>query len=237
MSSKRKEEIKRIELVNEKQSLISNQIIPIDTKEANFKMLMEIYDKARKNVEQLINAIKQETKNKYEYDLINSVTSRIKSPQSILNKMKRKKYELNYRNMINLIDDIAGVRIVCELKSDIKKIRKILRKMPGITVIEEKDYIKKPKKSGYSAYHLVVETPVNYNGHNIVVKVEIQIRTMAMDYWATVEHKMRYKSKAKISFFDSKKLSLYAKILNSMDNKIMQIYRKQTREIVKQKKD
>lgn len=194
---------------------------------------MEIYDEARKNVEQLINAIKQETKNKYEYDVINSVTSRIKSPQSILNKMKRKKYELNYRNMINFIDDIAGVRIVCELKSDIKSIRKILRQMPGITIIEEKDYIKKPKKSGYSAYHLVVETPVNYKNNNIAVKVEIQIRTMAMDYWATVEHKMRYKSKAKISFMDSKKLSLYAKILNLMDNKIMKIYRKQTRELIK----
>lgn len=198
---------------------------------------MEIYDEARKNVEQLINAIKQETKNKYEYDVINSVTSRIKSPQSILNKMKRKKYELNYRNMINFIDDIAGVRIVCELKSDIKRIRKILRQMPGITIIEEKDYIKKPKKSGYSAYHLVVETPVNYKDNNIAVKVEIQIRTMAMDYWATVEHKMRYKSKAKISFMDSKKLSLYAKILNLMDNKIMKIYRKQTRELVKQSKE
>lgn len=200
-------------------------------------MLMEIYNEARKNVEQLINAIKQETKNKYEYDVINSVTSRIKSPQSILNKMKRKKYELNYRNMINFIDDIAGVRIVCELKSDIKRIRKILRQMPGITIIEEKDYIKKPKKSGYSAYHLVVETPVNYKNNNIAVKVEIQIRTMAMDYWATVEHKMRYKSKAKISFMDSKKLSLYAKILNLMDNKIMKIYRKQTRELIKQSKE
>ena len=210
--------------------------MPIDTKEANFKMLMEIYDEARKNVEQLINNIKEQTKNKYEYDVINSVTSRIKSPQSILNKMKRKKYELNYRNMIEFIDDIAGVRIVCGLKSDIKRVRKILRQVPGITIIEEKDYIKKPKKSGYSAYHLVVETPVNYKDYNIVVKVEIQIRTMAMDYWATIEHRMRYKSKAKISFIDSKKLSLYAKILNLMDNKIMKIYRKQTRELINQKK-
>lgn len=197
---------------------------------------MEIYDEARKNVEQLVNSIKEETKNKYEYDVISSVSSRIKTPQSIINKMKRKKYELNYKNMINSINDIAGVRIVCSLKNDIKKVRRILRQIPGITIIEEKDYLKKPKQSGYSAYHLIVETPVNYAEHNIEVKVEIQIRTMAMDYWSTIEHKMRYKSKTKISFIDSKKISLYAKILNLMDDKIMKIYRRQTKEIVKQKK-
>lgn len=194
---------------------------------------MEIYGEACNNLEKIMKSLQRETKEKYGYDMINTVTSRIKTPQSILNKMQRKKYALNYKNMIDSINDIAGVRVVCPLKSDIKKIKRLLKEIPDIDIIEEKDYIRKPKKSGYSGYHLIMEIPVNYKEHDILVKVELQIRTMAMDFWATVEHKARYKTKNKISFFDSKKLSLYAKILNLMDNKIVRIYKKQQKNLSK----
>lgn len=194
---------------------------------------MEIYGEACNNLEKIMKSLQRETKEKYGYDMINTVTSRIKTPQSILNKMQRKKYALNYKNMIDSINDIAGVRVVCPLKSDIKKIKRLLKEIPDIDIIEEKDYIRKPKKSGYSGYHLIMEIPVNYKEHDILVKVELQIRTMAMDFWATVEHKARYKTKNKISFFDSKKLSLYAKILNLMDNKIVRIYKKQQKNLLK----
>lgn len=194
---------------------------------------MEIYGEACNNLEKIMKSLQRETKEKYGYDMINTVTSRIKTPQSILNKMQRKKYALNYKNMIDSINDIAGVRVVCPLKSDIKKIKRLLKEIPDIDIIEEKDYIRKPKKSGYSEYHLIMEIPVNYKEHDILVKVELQIRTMAMDFWATVEHKARYKTKNKLSFFDSKKLSLYAKILNLMDNKIVKIYQKQQKNLLK----
>lgn len=194
---------------------------------------MEIYGEACNNLEKIMKSLQRETKEKYGYDMINTVTSRIKTPQSILNKMQRKKYALNYKNMIDSINDIAGVRVVCPLKSDIKKIKRLLEEIPDIDIIEEKDYIRKPKKSGYSGYHLIMEIPVNYKEHDILVKVELQIRTMAMDFWATVEHKARYKTKNKLSFFDSKKLSLYAKILNLMDNKIVKIYQKQQKNLLK----
>ena len=194
---------------------------------------MEIYGEACNNLEKIMKSLQRETKEKYGYDMINTVTSRIKTPQSILNKMQRKKYALNYKNMIDSINDIAGVRVVCPLKSDIKKIKRLLKEIPDIDIIEEKDYIRKPKKSGYSGYHLIMEIPVNYKEHDILVKVELQIRTMAMDFWATVEHKARYKTKNKLSFFDSKKLSLYAKILNLMDNKIVKIYQKQQKNLLK----
>lgn len=194
---------------------------------------MEIYEEACNNLEKIMKSLQRETKEKYGYDMINTVTSRIKTPQSILNKMQRKKYALNYKNMIDSINDIAGVRVVCPLKSDIKKIKRLLKEIPDIDIIEEKDYIRKPKKSGYSGYHLIMEIPVNYKEHDILVKVELQIRTMAMDFWATVEHKARYKTKNKLSFFDSKKLSLYAKILNLMDNKIVKIYQKQQKNLLK----
>lgn len=194
---------------------------------------MEIYGEACNNLEKIMKSLQRETKEKYGYDMINTVTSRIKTPQSILNKMQRKKYALNYKNMIDSINDIAGVRVVCPLKSDIKKIKRLLKEIPDIDIIEEKDYIRKPKKSGYSGYHLIMEIPVNYKEHDVLVKVELQIRTMAMDFWATVEHKARYKTKNKLSFFDSKKLFLYAKILNLMDNKIVKIYQKQQKNLLK----
>ena len=194
---------------------------------------MEIYGEACNNLEKIMKSLQRETKEKYGYDMINTVTSRINTPQSILNKMQRKKYALNYKNMIDSINDIAGVRVVCPLKSDIKKIKRLLKEIPDIDIIEEKDYIRKPKKSGYSGYHLIMEIPVNYKEHDVLVKVELQIRTMAMDFWATVEHKARYKTKNKLSFFDSKKLSLYAKILNLMDNKIVKIYQKQQKNLLK----
>ena len=197
---------------------------------------MEIYGEACNNLEKIMKSLQRETKEKYGYDMINTVTSRIKTPQSILNKMQRKKYALNYKNMIDSINDIAGVRVVCPLKSDIKKIKRLLKEIPDIDIIEEKDYIRKPKKSGYSGYHLIMEIPVNYKEHDVLVKVELQIRTMAMDFWATVEHKARYKTKNKLSFFDSKKLSLYAKILNLMDNKIVKIYQKQQKNLLKKLK-
>ena len=191
---------------------------------------MEIYGEACNNLEKIMKSLQRETKEKYGYDMINTVTSRIKTPQSILNKMQRKKYALNYKNMIDSINDIAGVRVVCPLKSDIKKIKRLLKEIPDIDIIEEKDYIRKPKKSGYSGYHLIMEIPVNYKEHDILVKVELQIRTMAMDFWATVEHKARYKTKNKLSFFDSKKLSFYAKVLNIIQSKIARLYQKQLEE-------
>lgn len=136
---------------------------------------MEIYGEACNNLEKIMKSLQRETKEKYGYDMINTVTSRIKTPQSILNKMQRKKYALNYKNMIDSINDIAGVRVVCPLKSDIKKIKRLLKEIPDIDIIEEKDYIRKPKKSGYSGYHLIMEIPVNYKEHDILVKVELQI--------------------------------------------------------------
>jgi len=94
-------------------------------------------------------------------------------------------------------------------------------------VIKEKDYITKPKESGYSGYHLIVEVPIQVEGKTLPVKVEIQLRTMAMDFWATNEHKVKYKTNKKISNLDSRKMVLYAKILNFIDKKISHIYHKQ----------
>ena len=103
---------------------------------------------------------------------------------------------------------------------DIFVIKKLIQKIPGIRTIKEKDYVNNPKKSGYSSYHLIVEVPINLVEKIIYVKVEVQIRTMAMDYWASIEHKMKYKSKIKLNKKDSKEWVSCAKMINKLDYKM-----------------
>ena len=115
-------------------------------------------------------------------NLIDHVKCRIKSPKSIVNKMKKKKYNLTYKEMIEKINDIAGIRIICPFQENVYIVRNILVNNPKIKVLNEKDYIQKPKKSGYSSLHLIVEIPVKTDLGEIYAKAEIQIRTMAMDF-------------------------------------------------------
>lgn len=208
--------------------IISNGLIPIRIKDKEFNMLMSIYEKASNKVLELINGVKVEYENIFRKSIIDHTTSRIKEPKSILNKMKKKGLELNYENLVGSINDIAGVRIICPEKEDIYTMASVIEKVPNWNLISVKDYIKNPKKSGYSGYHMIVEVPVkigeewHLNNH-IFVKVEIQIRTMAMDFWATNEHKMKYKSGKKLSFWDSKRLVMYAKIINEIENRFIKI--------------
>lgn len=208
-------------------------MIVADNTNKNFNELMSVYEQAKKQLEEALLLVKYATRQYYGYDVINNITSRIKTPQSIVNKMRKKNYDLTYENLINNINDIAGIRIVCPMKGDIEVVRNIIYKIPNIEILKEKDYLKQAKKSGYSAYHMIIEVPLEYKEQTIYVKVEVQIRTMAMDFWSTNEHKIKYKTKSKISFLDSKKLEIFAKILNKMDDKISSIYRKQKLDVNK----
>ena len=116
------------------------------------------------------------------------------SPESITKKMKDKSLQYTYKEMIKNINDIAGIRAICPIQKDIYSIRNLITKIPGIKVLKEKDYVKNPKKSGYSSYHMIVEIPVTLSQNLMYVKVEIQIRTLAMDFWASLEHQLHYKS-------------------------------------------
>ena len=190
---------------------------------------MGIYDQARGQLTFQLEMLKEALKQYCKYDVINNITSRIKSPESIINKMKKKNYGINYQNLIENINDIAGIRVICTFKDDIERVKQLIRRMQTIEILNEKDYIKKPKKSGYSAYHIIVEVPMKYEGQDIYVKAEIQICSMAMNFWSTAEHKIKYKTKGKLSKLDSKKLEIYAKIINELDEKIKEMYRKNIR--------
>ncbi len=125
---------------------------------------------------------------------IHSVTSRIKSPDSTRQKLARHGLPYTIDNVMNNLNDIAGVRIICKYITDIYHVRDLLLKSDRYTFIKEKDYIKTPKPSGYRSLHLIVETDVSVDGKNRKIRCEIQLRTSAMDSWASLEHNMRYKS-------------------------------------------
>ena len=203
------------------ENFLENKEEKVDVDDELYSKLMFFYKSALKQLEVQLDIIKDEFKIIYNYDLIDHVETRIKEPKSILKKMEKKKYSKTYVNLIEKINDVAGIRIVCNLKDDIFFIRDLIKNISDIRILKEKDYVTTPKESGYSSYHMIVEVPVRLTQNTIYVKCEIQIRTLAMDFWASFEHKVKYKSDQDISKKASKELVSYAKIINKFDNKMM----------------
>ena len=212
-----------MELENQNNSLTELSIMPVDIKNQEFKQLINIYELAMNQTKTELENIQHSLNKCYKYNVIDKIDCRIKTPESIIKKMKRKNYSMNYKALISNINDIAGIRIVCPFKADIPKIKKIIEEDTNINILEVKDYVYAPKKSGYSGLHLIGQTPVDIGGTIANVKMEIQIRTMAMDFWSTTEHKIKYKANNKISKMDSQKMKVYAKIINKIDEDISNI--------------
>ena len=193
----------------------------LEVNDKTFEKLMFIYSIAIRELETKIEIMKDEFKIFYNYDLIDHINTRIKTPESIIEKMKKRNLSLNYKEMIRNINDIAGIRIICPLKKDIFSIRNLIKKLPEINILTEKDYVTHPKESGYSSYHLIIEIPVTLSKNIVYVKVEIQIRTIAMDFWASLEHKMKYKPEEEIDKKTSKEWINCAKTIQKLDNRMM----------------
>ena len=211
---------------NKKQDLIKienflNYEDKIEVNDKTFEKLMFIYSIAIRELDTKIGILKDEFKIFYDYDLIDHMNTRIKSPESIMKKMQSKNYNFTYRDMIENINDIAGIRIICPLKKDIFSIRNLVKKLPGVHVLKEKDYVTRPKESGYSSYHLIIEVPITLSQNIIYVKAGVQIRTMAMDFWASLEHKMKYNPQDEVSKKTSKELVNCAKMISKLDNRMM----------------
>ncbi len=191
-----------------------------------FKNLMFIHSMAIKELTTKLEIIKDEFKVLYNYELINQITSRVKSTDSILKKMKKKNVELTYRNLIDNINDIAGLRIICTTKDDIFVIRDLISNLVGVKLLKEKDYVTYPKKSGYASYHILCEIPINVGKDVVNIKIEIQIRTKIMDLWASIEHDIKYKSNNNLTKKMSEELVACAKKLDKIDTKLSKIYLK-----------
>lgn len=184
---------------------------------------MYIYGLALKEVEKKIDIIRYDYEYFNKYDSIDHVMTRIKSPESILNKLKKDEMEPTYKNLVSDINDVAGIRIICPLKSDIFTIRKYIREFNDINVIKEKDFVTHPKESGYTSYHMVVKVPVAIDNDISMVKVEIQIRSLAMDFWASLEHKIYYKFEGNAPDYISRDLRECAKMVSELDEKMLQL--------------
>lgn len=152
-----------------------------------------LHNSALKEIGTKLEILNDEFQHIHQYNPIEHIKSRIKSPESIVKKLKRKGYEASLENMVKYVNDIAGIRIICSFTSNIYEIAEMLRKQSDIKVLSVKDYIKNPKESGYKSYHMIVTVPIFLSNSVAETKVEIQIRTIAMDFWASLEHKMNYK--------------------------------------------
>ncbi|WP_099364628.1 GTP pyrophosphokinase [Fredinandcohnia onubensis] len=172
-----------------------------------------------------INILKQEFKYIHDYNPIEHVSSRLKSPESILNKIQRKGYDYSFESITENIRDIAGIRITCAYISDIYKISEMLQKQKDVTLIECKDYIKNPKPNGYQSLHLIVQIPIFMSDREEHINVEIQIRTIAMDFWASLEHKIYYKYNKEIPQHMKDELKEAAVTAAQLDKKMEKLQR------------
>ncbi len=158
-----------------------------------FQQLFMMYESAIKQVKTQFEILEDEFTSKHERKPISSISSRIKEPMSIAEKLQRKGLPITIDNMVTKLFDIAGIRITCPFISDVYRVFHILETLDDIEIIEQKDYIKEPKKSGYRSLHVVVKVRVSFSDQKREIPVEIQIRTIAMDFWASLEHQIHYK--------------------------------------------
>ncbi len=189
----------------------------------SWKTVMFLYNSALKEVGTKLEILNDEFQYVHKYNPIEYIKSRIKTPESIVKKLKRCGLESSIDNMVTHVNDIAGIRIVCSFTSDIYRLAEMIGKQNDLTVVSVKDYIKNPKKSGYKSYHMLVTVPIFLSDRVVDTKVEIQIRTIAMDFWASLEHKIYYKFEGNAPEYISSDLRECAGIVSMLDAKMLSL--------------
>ncbi len=189
----------------------------------SWKEVNLIYNAALKQVETKMQILNEEFQHVHQYNPIEHIKSRMKTPESIVKKLKRHGKESTIENMIEYVNDIAGIRIICSFTSDIYRIADMLRHQRDIQVLAVKDYITYPKASGYKSYHMIVTVPVYLSDRIVDTKVEIQIRTVAMDFWASLEHKIHYKFEGDAPEHIQNELVECAKLVADLDARMLML--------------
>ena len=197
----------------------------IRTNTLPFNQLMAYYRCAIMEVETKFKVLNEQFSLQYDRNPIESIKTRIKSTEGIIKKANKKKIPFTMQSIEENIRDIAGIRVICSFSEDIYMLADCLLKQDDVKLIEMKDYIKHPKESGYRSLHLIIEIPIFLQNENRPMKVEVQLRTIAMDCWASVEHKLRYKKNIPDSEAETLavELSSYADQLAELDYKMEQI--------------
>lgn len=186
-----------------------------------FDYQMLKYKFALQVLETQVNILIEDFTFKNKYNPVEHIKSRIKTRESAIKKLQNKNYQVNYENLVNHVHDMVGIRIVCSFLSDVYDIIKLIENSSIIKVKEKKDYINNPKETGYMSYHLIVYVPIHLNGHEEYVEAEIQIRTSAMDFWASLDHKMQYKFPSVIPDEIKKELYNCSMDIKKLDQKML----------------
>jgi putative GTP pyrophosphokinase len=191
---------------------------------AELKNLLVVYEWGQKALLSKLNVIYEDFKTFQENNPIENIRGRIKSAESIAQKLHKLNVGVTADNARKHLKDIAGIRIICSYAKDVYQLVDILRSMPDVNILDEKDYIGRPKPSGYRSYHLIVEVPIFYSGKTENVTVEVQIRTEAMNFWSTLEHKARYKYQEHIPQHLGDELVLCANKIAELDERMYLIH-------------
>jgi len=162
-------------------------------KTIEFARLMSYYKCAMMTIEAKLNVLNEEYSLEFDRNPINSIKSRLKSPPSIKDKLERRGFPLTISSIEENLNDVAGIRVICSFPDDVYALASALLKQDDITLLTKKDYIEEPKPNGYRSLHLIVAIPIYLSNEKRIMKVEIQLRTIAMDCWASLEHQLRYK--------------------------------------------
>ena len=189
----------------------------------SWKNIILHYNSALKEVGTKLEILNDEFQHIHKYNPIEHIKSRIKTAESIVNKLKRRGYESTIENMVKYVNDIAGIRVICSFTSDIYRIADMLARQSDIRVLSIKDYIRNPKESGYKSYHMIVSVPIFLSYGSQETRVEIQIRTVAMDFWASLEHKINYKYEAEVPEHIKRELLECAEMVSDLDAKMMSL--------------
>ena len=193
---------------------------------APYKELMAYYRCAMMEVETKFRVLNEELSLEYDRNPIETIKTRLKSIDSIADKLSRQNMAMTVDNIENNMHDVAGVRVICGFPSDIYTLSEAFLNQDDITLIERKDYMANPKPNGYRSLHLIVEIPIFLHDKKKPMKVEVQFRTISMDWWASLEHKIRYKKDAKVPKDIAEELRECAEAAAILDNRMEQIQKK-----------
>ena len=189
----------------------------------DFRWHMTLYHCAIREVQTKFEVLDEELSISRVRNPIDHIESRVKTPESIIGKLRRGGYEFSVKSMTENLNDIAGIRVICQYVDDIYTVADMLSKQDDISVIKVKDYIKNSKPNGYRSYHMVVEVPVFFSERKHYVRVEVQFRTIAMDFWASLEHDIKYKKEIPDPEVLAKDLKECADIAHSLDARMQAI--------------
>ena len=190
-----------------------------------YREMMQLYSAAVREVRTKVEILDEEFRTRYAHNPIHHIDSRLKSPQSMMKKLARKGLPQTLEAAEANLNDIAGIRIVCNYLDDIYRIADLLQRQRDVEFVHRRDYIENPKESGYRSLHLVIRIPVFLSSHTELVPVEVQIRTIAMDFWASLEHQLRYKSDQETTQKLRQRLQRCAEISARLDEEMQSIYR------------